>query len=702
MGPISLTLLLPLILQAGTARGHGPDGMGLMGYGQLWADPTCAVSCRAVIGYAPLDCPDLHADHGAHAGHGAPALTAPCIAENLDFLSTLAYCMSTRCPADGVTTSKLEWYWATQATGDPAIEPGLTYGAVLAGITQRPSRTFQAGDTLNYTAYISDADYNYQHSWNRFFDWEEMTQSTYVITIISVGVATPIVVSLLDYLPFVTTITDKLKPYLVYPSTIGTYSIQPLPYLLGNAPTRGQGLYIVMFTGLNIVLGSITYYNFEFVHPWGYSKSGEILSFVGYRTGHISFALLPLTVLFASRNNFLLWLTDWPYSTFLLLHRWVARLCVAHAVVHSITMMTAYIQLGKYYTDIHTAYWIWGIVAMLCLVALMFQGMLWLRRAAYEVFLLLHIVLVVFVIVGCWYHIIYWMGYTGVYELWIYMVSAVWFFDRMVRVLRVAKTGVRRGTVTEVSEDTVRVDVAGVRWTPTPGRHAYVYFPTLQPLRAWENHPFSVIPTALLRSPDDTQSSPASSIKREDASSSKDVESKGGLGSTVVSTVPMSSRIGGVSLYIKKRSGITRLLRECTNLPVLLDGPYHGTPTRAVLRCDRIVLIGGGIGVTGLLGWAGAHPNVKFAWSAREADGAPILRDIGAVLDGVADKVVKLGGRLDPEALLEEEVLAGWGRVGVVVCGPAGLCDATRAAVVRLGRRHKETVFELEVDAFGW
>ncbi|KAH8845055.1 hypothetical protein MCOR27_004723 [Pyricularia oryzae] len=693
MGRISLGLLLPLILQASTVSGHGPDGMGLMGYGQLWADPNCAVSCRNVIAGAPLDCPDLHVDHGAHAGHGAPALTAPCIAENLDFLGTLAYCMSIRCPADGVTASKLEWFWATQATGDQSIEPGLSYGAVLAGLTERPSRTFQRGDTLNYTAYIADADYSYQYKWNRFFDWEEMTQSTYVIIIISVGVATPIVFSLMDYLPFVTTITDKLKPYLVYPSTIGTYSVRPLPYLLGHAPTRGQGLYIAMFTGLNIVLGAITYHNFEFAHPWGYSKSGEILAFVGYRTGHISFALLPLTVLFSSRNNVLLWLTDWPFSTFVLLHRWVARLCVAHAVVHSITMLQAYIGLGKYYTDVHTAYWIWGIVAMLCLVGLVFQGVLWLRRASYEVFLLLHIVLAVFVIVGCWYHIIYWMGYTGVYELWIYMVSAVWFFDRMVRVLRVAKTGVRRATVTEVSADTVRVDIAGVRWAPTPGRHAYVYFPTLQPLRAWENHPFSVIPTALLRSPD-AQPSPASSIKRDP---SNDVEGKGGMGS-VVSAVPASSR-NGVSLYIRKRSGVTRLLRE-GNIPVLLDGPYRGTPTRAVLQCDRVILIGGGIGVTGLLGWAGAHPNVKFAWSAREADGTPILRDIGAVLDAVADKVVQLE-RLDPEALLEEEVRAGWGRVGVVVCGPAGLCDATRAAVVRLGRRH-ETVFELEVDAFGW
>lgn len=83
--------------------------------------------------------------------------------------------------------------------------------------------------------------------------------------------------------------------------------------------------------------------------------------------------------------------------------------------------------------------------------------------------------------------------------------------------------------------------------------------------------------------------------------------------------------------------------------------------------------------MTGLLGWAGAHLNVKLAWSAREAAGTPILQKIVAILDCVTDKVVRLGGRLDPEALLEEEVRAGWGRVGVVVCGPAGLCDTVRA-----------------------
>lgn len=167
----------------------------------------------------------------------------------------------------------------------------------------------------------------------------------------------------------------------------------------------------------------------------------------------------------------------------------------------------------------------------LCLVILLFHGVLWLRRASYEVFLILHILLAVFTIVGCWYHVYYWKGFTGVYELWIYLVCAVWFFDRLVRVLRVAKNGVCRATVTEISADTVRVDVAGVRWTLTPGRHAFVFFPTLQPLRAWENHPFSVIPTALLRPrPDAQKASPAGSIKKEDASSSNDVEGgKGGL-----------------------------------------------------------------------------------------------------------------------------------------------------------------------------
>ncbi|KAK2927045.1 FAD-binding 8 [Fusarium oxysporum f. sp. vasinfectum] len=377
---ILLVALLSLLASSANAYKTG-----LMGYGQ---------SC------APLDCPSVaYGSIGTseHSHGGSPL--APCIATNSDFLHTLAYCLSTRC-AD-VSPSELESYWAGQATGDKTVSAEWTYGSALA----------------NY-------------DFNVFFDWEESVQSTYVIILISIGVATPVFFSALGYLPFMNRPIDKIRPYLIYPSTFRGYNIRPLPYLLA-----------------------------------------ELLAYI----------------------------TDWPFSTSLVLHRWVARLCALHAILHSITLLAAYIRLGTYYTDLHKPYWIWGIVGTLCLVLLLVQSVLWFHRASYEVFLIPHIVLAVFVIFGCWYHIYFWKPFSEVYELWIYMVCAVWFFDWLFRVLRVAKNGVRRASVVELSDEIVRLDISGVRWLSTPGYHAYIYFPTLQPFRLWQNHPFSITNTALLQ-----------------------------------------------------------------------------------------------------------------------------------------------------------------------------------------------------------
>ena len=68
------------------------------------------------------------------------------------------------------------------------------------------------------------------------------------IVIITVGVGIPVLTTLLDRLPFATSALDRLKPYLIHPSVFGTYNVRPLPYLLGNAPTMGQGIYIALFT----------------------------------------------------------------------------------------------------------------------------------------------------------------------------------------------------------------------------------------------------------------------------------------------------------------------------------------------------------------------------------------------------------------------------------------------------------------------
>jgi hypothetical protein len=65
-------------------------------------------------------------------------------------------------------------------------------------------------------------------------------------------------------------------------------------------------------------------------------------------------------------------------------------------------------------------------------------------------------------------------------ETWLYAAFAVWFFDRLARVARILKTGIRRAKVTNISSTIVRIDIPEIRWA-APGRCVYVYSPDAQP-----------------------------------------------------------------------------------------------------------------------------------------------------------------------------------------------------------------------------
>jgi len=271
------------------------------------------------------------------------------------------------------------------------------------------------------------------------------------------------------------------------------------------------------------------------------------------------------------------------------------------------------------------------------------------------------------------------------------------------RLLRLANNGLRKTVVTEVGHNHVRVDVPGLRWAGKPGYYAYAYFPTLNPLRPWENHPFSINSTALFHSRKHSVPAPTSGddVSRTGSSDAEHDAEKGSARAAMAQTqAVIDARTGsaGVTFFIRKNTGVTRLLQKNAGMLALVEGPYSNNPTEAVLKCDRVLLIGGGIGITGLLAWLGAYPNVKLAWSVRES-AEVMVRELETVLEGVADKEVLVGERLDVRGLLERELK--WERVGVVVCGPGGLCDDVRREVARMGRKEK-TVFELEVDAFSW
>lgn len=78
------------------------------------------------------------------------------------------------------------------------------------------------------------------------------------------------------------------------------------------------------------------------------------------------------------------------------------------------------------------------------------------------------------------------------------------------------------------------------------------------------------------------------------------------------------------------------------------------------------------------------------------------MDELQSSIPGHVERSILLGERNDLERALAEEVKAGWGLVGVVVCGPGSMCDEARNRVAWLGRNYPSTQWELDVEAFLW
>ena len=111
--------------------------------------------------------------------------------------------------------------------------------------------------------------------------------------------------------------------------------------------------------------------------------------------------------LFSSRNSILLYLTDWSYSTYLLLHRWLGYWAVLHTIIHSAMLWKYYVKAGSYSAEILRLYWQWGIVGTVAVCAILPFSLLKIRQKFYEFFIISHIVLSLLFLLGFYYHIWY-------------------------------------------------------------------------------------------------------------------------------------------------------------------------------------------------------------------------------------------------------------------------------------------------------
>lgn len=334
------------------------------------------------------------------------------------------------------------------------------------------------------------------------------------------------------------------------PATLGrsrTNEKTVIPGVAMLVPSRAETAILVAFSVL------VTYLMTKGIAPVANDpiypvKMHALMRYYAVRLGILASYLLPLLVLFAGRNNILQWLTRWEYSTFVMFHRWVSRMVVLLVVLHGIFYTALVVTRGHM-----KPYVWWGVAGGVAGVLLCIQGILFLRRRWYEVFLALHIALALVFMIGAYFHVqsLHFLSYY-------YLSGCLWILDRGLRLQRLLEFGFPVAQVQLFEDLTLKVTV------PKPslfdaegGGHCFVHF--LRWGSFWQSHPFTY---------------------------------------TVID--------GHIVFYIKVKDGVTTDLRRfleshperTARIRIAVEGSYgEATPAS---KYDTSVFIAGGNGIPGI------------------------------------------------------------------------------------------------------
>ncbi|EIM82002.1 iron reductase [Stereum hirsutum FP-91666 SS1] len=469
---------------------------------------------------------------------------------------------------------------------------------------------------------------------------------------------------------------------------------------------------------------------------WTLINSGDIdgtkldPQYWGNRAGILATLQTPLIVALAMKNNIISLITGVGFDKLNYLHRMTARVVCIILFIH----MGGRVQIGLSGNNTITLEHKWMICgifglsafALLCIVSVRPA-----RQLNYEVFIVLHFVLILVFLLGSYFH----TAAKG-YDQFMWPSFLLWGLDRLIRAIRVVvfnhsyfgfKSGL--GTFNAKAEVAAPGFVRLTLRRPnhfgwSAGQSAFITMPGAS-LLPFESHPFTISNADV----NYAKSTPTSSVDEKGDM----VEAAEGHGKDVV-------------FLINARQGFTKRLLDLAekggSLKVFLDGPY-GVPPR-VDGHDTVVFIAGGSGVTftnplfvDLVHRVRKNPSacsrVVFIWAIRHPDHMNLIySDLQQALleiptslhvevrvfvtsphvdssslsrntqprdsetsstasvthEGDEKAVWKLqhmphttvtSGRPDVEALLTEAAsLTMGGSMSVNVCGPSGLTDRVR------------------------
>ncbi|CAI6333845.1 unnamed protein product [Periconia digitata] len=488
---------------------------------------------------------------------------------------------------------------------------------------------------------------------------------------------------------------------------------------VGTLPSRLQTLMLLGYFATNV---GFCFWRIDYSN----SNYEAIASILRNRSGVMSVMnCIPLFLL-AGRNNPIIMLTNLPFDTMNLIHRWIGRIVILEALCHTLAHMAK---------GAHTKGWgyavkglvgsemMWtGLIGTAAFTVLLLQSPSAIRHAFYETFLTVHIILAGTAIGGVWVHLKAPKRRSQQKMLWV--VVALWSIERFFRLVRLAYRNMGKGgTKAEVEVlpgDALRVTVRMARpWTFRPGQHAYLYMPSMG---LWTNHPFSL----------------AWSDDEENLDISTMVADEKGLPMSRQDILQHSKT--SMSFIIRRRTGFTDTLYKKADLSAagrfttsaLIEGPYGGENLNSY---GTVMLWAAGIGIThqvpqvreivaAYANGTTATRRLTLVWIIQSPEhlewirtwmthilAMPRRREILKILLFVtrprstkeihspSSSVQMFPGRPNVDSLIDQEMQEGIGAAAVTTCGTGGLADELRCAV---RKRQAQWNVDFREESFSW
>ncbi|KAI0420240.1 ferric reductase like transmembrane component-domain-containing protein [Xylaria grammica] len=632
---------------------------GIIGFGIPLYEDACSLACHDSLSSLYLGCttfPEHHNMSGMSMSMDMDmdmemmgTTSEECRTSNMPWLQTMAYCIQQACGAYGYSVEKQAKCFSVHAVAG-ASEP--TFHDCLPD-TAPTVELPQDAMWLNVTSLVNHETYHATCGTLEEFARSEYIHTKYslILYLIVIGacLAWGLKVQLAGIFPDIyrrwrkSTLGLRLQQHVTLPALFRSRHLEPLPANLGYVPGRVLGVSISIYVIFNVIFSSISFRSFQ-PNIYFPSQQFELCEYVGNRTGMLSLVNISIAILFAGRNNILIAITGWSQNTFLAWHRWTARVATVQAIVHSIAYTVAYVDPGyegapSYSAKAAEPFMWWGILGTVALGLATAFAILPIRITFYELFLAVHIVLVVLALIACWYHLVPHFGFKYGYQVWLYISFAFWAADRLARLARIVYYN-RPGDAKAVAEAIPGCNILQVTVFPRttrgigPGQHTFLYFPGLG--RLWESHPFSIAAWETHQAPSNFVSSSISASSKDNkiyslakelgaAPSATDSNDQVKLAAAPhhQETVPHESqKYNGVSfrLLIRAHSGMTATLQRHLSSPstssraeisVYTEGYYagHNTTHQPLLAADTVLCVAGGLGITYALSFVQEYAN---------------------------------------------------------------------------------------------